>query len=207
MSMRCYYNKALYSKFGPKLGVSEAETQAEARKKSSKSSFVSISTSFVQRVEAMDKTILVPTKLMDIDCKEDPLIPAIVQNGTSNLYEVYTVIKSFKEKLVSMELDDQQIGSISPYEVDSDLLPLSPLDSGHWSSTGSTAMSNSSNGSVHSEEEGSIGSDTELSEVNYRVKRSLHSAKGLAAFLIDLFELTDYVIHRYCEEFNCDKLA
>lgn len=182
------------------MDVSEREVQAEARKKSSRTSFVSISNSFVERVEQMDRTILVPTKLIDIDCKEDPLIPAIVQNGTSNLFEVYTVIKQFKEKLVSMDLDDEQLGTISPYEVDDSLRQFNSLDSGHWST-------NSSNGSVHSEEEGSYSSDNELSEVNYRVKRSLHSAKGMSAFLIQLFELSDYVVHRYCVEFECDKLA
>lgn len=208
--MRSYYSNALYSKFNPKLGVNEVEIQAESRRKCSRSSFVSISNSFVERVEHMNSIILVPTKLIDIDCKEDPLIPAIVQNGTSNLYEVYTAMKQFKEKLVSMALEEDQIGSISPFKVESSpdsLLQMSSMDSGLWSSTGSTVMSSiSSNGSV-SEEDGSCGSDNELSEVNYRVKRSLNSAKGMAAFLVELFETIDYLVQRYCMEFDCEMLA
>jgi len=177
-------------------------------RKISRGSFVSVSSAFVDKVDHMVKTILVPTKLMDIDCKEDASIPPIVQSGTSNLFEVYSVIKQFKEKLASLALDEEQLSNLSPFEVDETLFTptgLNSLDSGHWSS-----CSGGSSASVHSEDQDSsdrsYSSDNELStsEVSFRVRRSLHSAKGLVAFLADMTLLVDYVVIRYCEEFQCD---
>jgi len=102
-----------------------------------------------------------------------------------------------------MALDENEISNISPLDIDDSLTltasQLSSLDSGHWSS-GSTASCQS-----EGEESSSMSSDNEASsEASYRVKRSLHSAKGLCAFLVELVDVIDYVITRYCEEFKCD---
>lgn len=136
--MRAIYSKALYAKpEEPKL------TAKRIRRKSSTTSFVSISHEFIRHVEEMEACVLVPTKLMDIECKEDPDVPMMVLlNGSTNLYHVYTLIRNFKEKLQAMELDDEQMFNISPRDIDESITQLtqaqlSSLDSGNWSS-GST---------------------------------------------------------------------
>ncbi|KAI1294232.1 hypothetical protein HDE_06096 [Halotydeus destructor] len=200
-TLRCFYNKALYTR-NNRLAVPTI-THGPRRKNSSSASFMNISADFVKRVEDMESSILVPSKLLDIECKDDPAAPPMVNvNGSSNLYEVFNLIKKFKEKLTSVDLDYDQLAVISPMDIDETLnltaSQLSSLDSGHWSSNGS---------SYHSEEETlscSSDNDTPVSEASFRVKRTIQSAKGLVAFLVELSDVSEYLISRYCEEFQCD---
>jgi len=205
MSLRCYYSKALYAKTN-RLTVPSAHHRSStvSRKKSSSTSFLNLSAEFIKKVEAMEESVLVPTKLMDIECKDDPETPQLVaMTGSSNLYEMFSLIKNFKAKLEAMALDEDQMTSLSPLEVDDSLTltsaQLSSLDSGHWSA--------SSAGSCQSEEDSSLScsSDAEtVSEASYRVKRSLNSARGLIAFLVELSDAIEYIVSRYCDEFQCD---
>ena len=144
MSLRCYYSKALYAKTN-RLTVPTGHHRRSGagevgRKKSSSTSFLNLSAEFIKKVESMEESVLVPTKLMDIECKDDPESPQLVaMTGSQNLYEMFQLIKNFKNKLEAMALDEDQMTSLSPLEVDDSLTltsaQLSSLDSGHWSAS------------------------------------------------------------------------
>lgn len=141
MSYRAIYSKALYARDE---AVPKVSNKRLLRRQSS-SSFVAISHDFVRQVEEMEQCVLVPTKLMDIECKDDPDVPMLILlngSGGNNLYNVYSLIRSFKEKLAAMDLDDEQLSCASPRDIDESITQLtsaqlSHLDSGNWSS-GST---------------------------------------------------------------------
>jgi len=92
MSIRAYYSKALYAKAN-RLQVPQIRTGPN-RKKSSSASFVSISSDFIRKVQDMEDTVLIPTKLMDVEVTEcEGLPPLVMLNGNSNLFECFQLIK------------------------------------------------------------------------------------------------------------------
>lgn len=217
---RCYYERALYNTFTPMLTIPKSPRTRRA----TSSSFVSISEAFVAAVDKMTTTVLVPTKLMDIELGEETInVPQLLlAGGHSNLYEVFVMIKQFKERLASMALEDETGGSLNASDVDESLfaslggakaremLLVKDLDSGNWSHSGSSASLEMSLGSdgqgTSSSEEGATSEDSmdRLSEASFRVKQGLSSAKGLCAFLIELTDLTDFIVGRYLKEMNCE---
>lgn len=97
-TLRAFYDKALYAKAN-RLQVPDVKHGGRL-KKSSSSSFLNISSDFVKKVDDMEQTVLIPTKLMDIEISDDPNAPQLILlTGNSNLYDVYQV-SAFSSRLV-----------------------------------------------------------------------------------------------------------
>lgn len=220
------------SKSSPNLLALPSDSGSQVRNRCVSGSLSSITDSFFKSVEKMVSAVLIPTRLLDIPVKDDPMVPELVTAGHSNMYEVFKSIQEFKEKLQSMTVTQADLETLTAFEVE-DIISnfkrsqhqnlrkksLSVCDlaeSGFWSSHASTVADSEALGSLThvSAAEFSLGecsrrvsesedSDETSPTSSFVVKRTFKSAKGLCAFLHELSNVTNYVIKKYMEEMDC----
>ena len=180
---RCFYSQVLYAK-PSEISILNKPTGLVVSGGSSKkvpNSFVSVSEQFIRSVERMVSVVLVPTKLMDISLSTEchQLSPLIIPEiAGSNLYEIFVLVKKFKDKLLGINsaiANDEDLGTFlttGTFEIDDTIYSFgssSPatclvgnhnssstaqVDSGIWSSGSlgeSSSSSGSSNGSTPAE--------------------------------------------------------
>lgn len=302
---RCFYSKVLYAK-PSEISISTERPNSSTSIKKTPHSFVRVSEQFIKSVEKMESVVLVPMKLLDIPIVSENsvsvspiIIPEITASGHSNLYEVFQLVKKFKDKLLGINSaigQEEDLGAIMPdssLEVDDTIYSFRPSpipsnrsqsnlvvnsgngamdnnasasmacmhghDSGIWSSSSFVEASGSIEsvslppvasdssvgcGSKHMNGNGGVGScstcssltssssSSEVSDMDFEsglqflpssncnlaspgssrggmtniiqascvVRKSLHSAKSLCAFLIDLIAVTQFIQDRYLEE-------
>lgn len=227
---RCFYSRALYNGNKTTTNGLLAVPSSPRMRRTSSSSFLNISSAFIAAVEKMSETVLVPTRLMDVDIAEEALltptaVPQILlSGGHASLFDVFLMIQQFKDRLASMAIDDDEQGrALTARDVDETLFASfmskemikETLDSGHWShsSSGSSVSLENSLEGLNMDSESkldslmTINSDVDqdrLSEASFRVKQGLSSAKGLCAFLIELHDLTEFIISKYLQATDCD---
>ena len=252
MTLRSFYSNVLYAK-DPAVMIDHPLTTSKSSPYSClaslnkdktvrvSGSLCQISENFILAVEKMESDIMVPTKLLDIPVKGDRNIPDLIAAGHINMYEIFASIKKFKEKLEVMTVTQEDLRSLTVFELQDIIsnFKSSQSISSQIKSSGtptpdhnhnSSASSNCDSGesgiwsthdsSVEAEvldslaqvtldtngmglESGSEDSD-EDGPTSYVVKKTLNSARGFCAFLIELSHVSEYVIRKYMEEMQVD---
>lgn len=212
--MRCFYTDVLYTKKEKQSGRSLLEI-SNPWNKERKFSFAFVNEQFMKSVKTMEDAVLVPTRLLDLEVKGEASIPDLLSGGQNNLFEVFHLLKKFRDKMQAMAVgsEDEMISSSanqqSPFEVDDTLYSFSPklmdCDSGLWSLS-SSASRESMEDLVASDDRSSSSGDSEVSSLDSTtvVKQSLHSAKSLCSFLSELTGVAHYVVSKYLNETQCD---
>lgn len=135
---RCFYSKVLYAK-ASEISISTGKPNSFTSLKKTPYSFVTVSEEFIKSVEKMESVVLVPTKLLDIPIHSENsnqvspiIIPEITASGHSNLFEVFHLVRKFKDKLLGINsamCQDEDLGTLMPngsLEVDDTIYSFRP---------------------------------------------------------------------------------
>lgn len=213
LSTRRFYSSVLYTKAAkqnpPLLQISDHWN------KEKKFSFVFVNEQFMKSVKDMEDVVLVPTRLLDIEVKGEASIPDLLSGGQNNLFEVFHLLKKFRDKMQAMAvMSEDEISSPNmPLEVDDTLFTFSSkdkvpvdCDSGLWSLSSSASRESIEEDLVTGDDRSSSSGDSDASSLDSTtvVKQSLHSAKSLCSFLNELIDVAHYVVSKYLLEMQCD---
>lgn len=135
---RCFYSKVLYAK-SSEISISTGKPNSFTTLKKTPYSFVTVSEEFIKSVEKMESVVLVPTKLVDIPIHSETsnqvspiIIPEITASGHSNLFEVFHLVRKFKDKLLGINsaiCQEEDLGTLIPngsLEVDDTIYSFRP---------------------------------------------------------------------------------
>ena len=210
--MRTFYSAVLYAK-GEKLApLSLREIISIPWNREMKFSLVI--EQFIRSVGTMEDVVLVPTRLLDMEVKDDSSIPDLLSSDHNNLFEVFHLLKKFRDKLQSVAVpNDDEISSPDheqqALELDNRLYTFSPkamaCDSGLWS------LSSASRESIEEDlvtndgrSSSSCNSEDCSLDSTTMIKQSLHSAKSLCAFLIETTSIAHHIVCMYLQNVQCE---
>lgn len=159
---RCFYSKVLYAK-PSEISIFTEKPNSSTSIKKTPHSFVRVSEQFIKSVEKMESVVLVPMKLLDIPIASENsnsvspiIIPEITASGHSNLYEVFHLVKKFKDKLLGINSAiglEEELGAIMPdssLEVDDTIYSFRPSPIPSNRSQSNLVSVNSNNGAIES---------------------------------------------------------
>ena len=164
---------------------------------------------FVEAVEDMNKVVLVPSRLQDIDFTDDDDIPVVLDNSSASgcdMHSGYKMLNQFRNSVVhsqtsvsaSTAYDTDRVGSISPKlgkqfsisgDKGKDFLKETSIDSGY---TSIVAESQSSTSSVNTDDECDLMSDMSDMALSF-----YHHLYGLNVVLEKLIDTAKFISYKY----------
>jgi len=162
---------------------------------------------FIEAVEEMNRVVLIPSRLQDLDFSDDDDIPVVLDNSSASgcdMHSGYKMLNQFRNSIVHSQTsvsadrnpyESDHIGSLSPKlgkqfsisgDKGKDFLKETSIDSGY---TSIVAESQSSNSSVTSADDCDLMSDMSLF--------FYHHLYGLNVVLEKLIDTAKFISYKY----------
>ena len=164
---------------------------------------------FIEAVDDMNKVVLVPCRLQDIDYNDDDDIPVVLDNSSASgcdMHSGYKMLNQFRTSIVHSQTsvsagnpyENERIGSISPKlakqfsisgDKGKDFLKETSIDSGY---TSIVAESQSSTSSVNTDDDCDLMSDMSDMALSF-----YHHLYGLNVVLEKLIDTAKFISYKY----------